>query len=363
MVGPHRERGVDDFMQSIDVAGRRIGTGERPYLIAEIGSNHNGDMDLCRHLIDAAAEAGADAVKFQSWSESSLVSRGEYARNTAYEDAKRHFGSLREMVEAYQFTETMHREAAAHCRERGVTFLSTPFAPEEVRLLEELEVPLYKVASMDVNHPVLLHAIAATGKPVVLSTGMASLGEVEAALGHLRDAGAGRVALLHCVSIYPPEPETIHLRNIPMLRTAFDVPVGFSDHTIGVTVPIAAMALGACIVEKHFTLDKDMAGWDHAISADPDEFARLARDADLVGRAVGGSVRVVSPAERAKREKFRRRIVLRRKVSAGETLSLDDLDFKRPGTGIDPDRYEEVVGRSVKRDLEADHELEFSDLA
>src|SRR5690554_3113869 len=349
-------------MSSFTIAGREVGRGERPFIIAEVGSNHNGDIDLCYRLIDEAARCGADAVKFQSWSDKSLVSKAEYARNTTYSDTKKHFGSLEEMVRAYQFTPEMHRLAAERCRERGVAFMSSPFSPEEVELLEEIGVEAYKIASMDVNHPVLLRAVAATGKPVILSTGMATLAEIETAVRTLQEAGSGPLLLLHCVSIYPPDPDDVNLLNIPMLERAFDVPVGFSDHTMGVSIPLAAVALGACMIEKHFTLDKEMEGWDHAISADPAELEALTRETELVHRGLGSSVRRVSPAETAKREKFRRRIVLRETLPAGHVLELADLDFKRPGTGIDPDQYELVVGRPLLTALESDHELEWSDL-
>jgi N,N'-diacetyllegionaminate synthase len=350
-------------MKQFEIAGRPVGDEHPPYVIAEIGSNHNGDMGLCFELIDAAAECGVDAVKFQSWSSTSLVGEAEYERNTTYSDKKKHFGSLREMVEAYQFTPEMHEQALARCAEKGVAFLSTAFSPEEVDLLERLGVGCHKVASMDVNHPVLLRAIGATGKPVVLSTGMATLGEVETAVQVLKEAGAGEVCLLHCVSIYPPDPRDVHLRNIPMLRQAFDANVGFSDHTIGVAVPLAAVALGACMIEKHFTIDKDMEGWDHAISADPAEMKRLVQESRMVHATLGSSVRTVSEAEMEKRKRFRRRIVARRELPAGHVLTLEDLDFKRPGTGIHPNEYEYVVGKRLTRAVKRDHELEWSDLA
>jgi N-acetylneuraminate synthase len=319
-------------------------------------------MNLCLQLIDEAARCGADAVKFQSWSSTSLVSKSEYSRNTTYSDTKKHFGSLEAMVEAYQFTPEMHRLAARRCRERDVTFMSTPFSPEEVELLEDVGVEAYKIASMDINHPVLLEAVARTGKPVILSTGMATLGEVEAAVVTLRQAGAQHIALLHCVSIYPPEPDDVNLLNIGTLERAFGLPVGFSDHTLGLALPVASIALGACIVEKHFTLDKEMEGWDHAISADPTELSALVSQGELVHRGLGSPVRRVSEAERLKRIKFRRRIVLRHPVPSGHVLQLEDLDFKRPGNGIDPDHYLEIVGRRVNSRLEADHELEWKDL-
>jgi len=246
-----------------------VGPGHPPYIIAEIGSNHNGDMDLCRRLIDAAADAGAHAVKFQSWSETSLIAEEEYARNTQYADKKKHFGTLHEMVRAYQFTVEQHREAKKHCDARNIAFCSTPFSNEEVDLLESLDVPFFKIASMDIVHLQLLRHVARRQRPVVISTGMATLAEVEQAVEVVRAEGNSQIVLLHCVSIYPPEYETIHLRNLQTLEQAFEVPVGFSDHTLGTAIPLAAIALGARVIEKHFTLDKDMEGWDHAISANP----------------------------------------------------------------------------------------------
>lgn len=349
-------------MEPLNLNGRLVSPAHPPYVIAEIGANHNGDMQLCRRLIDAAKSAGADAVKFQSWTPSSLISKAEYQRNTTYSDTKKHFGSLEEMVEKYQLDNAMHQEAAAYCNEVGIHFMSTPFSPREVDLLHALDVPAIKVASMDINHPLLLEAIANTGRPVILSTGMSDLAEITRAINTVRKAGAEQIALLHCISIYPPAPDTIHLRNIPMLEEAFGIPIGFSDHTLGTAVPLASVAMGACIIEKHFTLDKDLPGWDHAISADPEEMAALCAQAREVHLALGDTRRSVSKAELAKRKAFRRRVVLARDVPSGHILTLDDLDFKRPGTGIHPDEYAYVVGRQVREALPADHELEWSDL-
>jgi N-acetylneuraminate synthase len=192
---------------------------------------------------------------------------------------------------------------------------------------------------------------------------MASLGEVETALAVLRGAGAREIALLHCISIYPPDPNDVHLNNIATLARAFDVPVGFSDHTQGTAVPLAAVAAGACILEKHFTLDKDMPGWDHWVSADPGELREIVSQADVIRRAMGSFVRTVSPAELEKRKAFRRSIVTARAVRKGERLTLADLDFKRPGKSIPPDAYPRVVGRAAARDLDADQEIAWEDLA
>jgi sialic acid synthase SpsE len=347
-------------VEKLSIAGRLVGAGEPPYVVAEIGANHNGDMTLCRAMIDAAVECGADAVKFQSWTRASLISQAEFDRNTRYASGDQ--PTLRQAVERYQLGREQHYEIAEHCRGRGVVFFSSCFAPEEVDLLEELDAPAYKVASMDVNHLPLLEYIGGSGKPVLLSTGMATLGEVERALAVLARAGAGPVALLHCVSVYPCPPELVRLRTMETWRTAFDVPVGYSDHTLGVSVPLAAVALGACIIEKHFTTDKGLEGWDHAISADPPELRAIVEGGRAVFAALGTRVRVVGPEEMEKRRAFRRRMVARRALRSGERLEAGDVDFKRPGNGIQPDELPYVLGRKLARDVTAEEELEWADL-
>lgn len=355
--------GVSMAVNAVSLAGRLVGPGYPPYIIAEIGSNHNGDLVLARQLIDEARRCGADAVKFQSWSSKTLISQAEYERNTSYEDKKRHFGSLKDMVDAYQFTPEQHLEIQSYCQEKGIHFMSSAFSPEEVVLLKDLDVPAIKLASMDVTHPVLLAAAARSGKPIILSTGLADLAEIAEAVRILQEHGCSELILLHCISIYPPDYRDIHLRNMGTLERAFDVPIGFSDHSIGTAIPLAAVALGACVIEKHFTLDKDMEGWDHWISADPAELELICREAKNVFEALGSSVRSVSSAELEKRKKFRRCIVLRHDLKAGHSLSLADLDFKRPGTGIAPNAYPYLLGRRLLTDLPADHELDWKDLA
>lgn len=349
-------------MNTIKLGEVEIGAGKPPYIIAEVGSNHNGDMNLCRQLIDAAALAGADAVKFQSWSEKSLIAEEEYVHNTEYSDKKKHFGSLREMVTAYQLTSNQHVEARAHCCDRGIAFCSTPFSIEEVDLLDSLDVPFFKIASMDIIYLPLLKYVARKQRPVLISTGMATLGEIERAVETIRAEGNHQIVLLHCVSIYPPEYETIHLRNMATLQHAFEVPVGFSDHTLGTAIPLAAIALGACVIEKHFTLDQNMAGWDHEISADPEQMRTIVIEGNNVFKALGGSSRTVSAAEIEKRRKFRRSLVARRMLNRGYVLTEADLDAKRPGTGIGPDELSYVVGRRLSFDLAADQVLRWEHL-
>ncbi len=349
-------------MEKLNLNGKLIGPGEPPYIIAEIGSNHNGDMELCKKLIVSAKRCGADAVKFQSWSKSSLISHAEYQRNTNYADKKKHFGSLEEMVEKYQLTVQQHYEVKKYCDKKGITFISSSFSGEEVDLLNDIDVPAFKISSMDVNHIPLLKYVASKHKPVILSTGMATIGEIEQAIYVLKKGGAGSIALLHCISIYPPAYETINLRNITMLRRTFDVPVGFSDHSLGTAIPLAAIALGACIIEKHFTLDKNLDGWDHAISCDPSELQIIVRDGKNVFDALGNSTRSLTKLEIEKRKKFRRCIVISRPMKKGEKISIGDLDYKRPGTGISPNEVNYVIGRTVKHNLKFDDELKWSDL-
>jgi sialic acid synthase SpsE len=349
-------------MRSVSLGNVPVGEGNPPYIIAEVGSNHNGDMDLCRRLIDAAAEAGAHAVKFQSWSESSLIAKEEYDRNPDYADKKKHFGSLRDMVRAYQFTPEQHREALAHCLERGISFCSSAFSPEEADLLDRLDVPFIKLASMDVTNLPLLARVAEKQRPVLLSVGMATLGEIEEAVETIRKQGNEHIILLHCVSIYPPEPGAIHLRNMATLREVFDLPVGFSDHTLGTSIPLAAIALGAAVIEKHFTLDKDMEGWDHAISADPGELRTIVHEGLAVFQALGVTRRIVSEAELQKRKQFRRSLVARGPMRAGHALAESDLDAKRPGTGIAPNELPYVVGRRLADDVEEDQVIRWEDL-
>jgi N-acetylneuraminate synthase len=349
-------------MRTIRLGDFEVGIDRPPYIIAEVGSNHNGNMDLCQRLIDAAADAGAHAVKFQSWTERSLIAEEEYARNTEYSDKKKHFGSLRDMVSAYQLTAEQHVQAHAACQARGVAFCSTPFSNEEVDLLEGLSVPFFKIASMDIVNLSLLRYVARKRKPMVISTGMATMAEIERAVDTVRGEGNEQIILLHCVSIYPPEYETIHLRNIPMLQQAFDIPVGFSDHTLGTSIPLAAISLGACIIEKHFTLDQDMEGWDHAISANPEQLRTIVEQGTNVFTALGGYRRVVNPAEMEKRLKFRRSLVSRHKLDSGHILTESDLTAKRPGTGIAPQEIEYVVGRRLTSDLGADQVLHWEHL-
>lgn len=335
----------------------------KPYIIAEIGANHNGDMELAKKLIDSAKECGADSVKFQSWTPKSIVSEGEYQKNQSYDDCpKKHFGSLKDMVNKYYLKTEEHKLLKEYCDSIGIDFSSTPFSTDEVDLLNEVGVEYFKVASMDITNHGLLEYIAKCGKPVILSTGMATMGEIEEAIQVVEAAGNTQIMLLHCISIYPPEMEDIHLNNITTLRQAFGYPVGFSDHSIGFSVPLASVALGACIIEKHFTLDKDMPGWDHAISADPAELKIICQESDNIVKALGSTKRTVSEAEQEKKLKFRRSAVVSSALEAGHVLTEDDILFKRPGTGILTHELKYLVGRKLNKSLNADDMIEWQDV-
>ena len=335
-----------------------------PYIIAEIGSNHNGDIVIAKELIDSAKACGADAVKFQSFTNKSLIAKEEYDRNQSYNDGdggKKHFGSLKEMVDKYYLREEQHFELAEYCKKIGIDFCSTPFSTSEVDLLQKLDVPFYKVASMDVNHYRLLKHIAQKQKPIILSTGMATLAEIDNAVKIIENEGNHQIVILHCIAIYPPKIKDINLNNIVMLQKAFDYPIGFSDHSKGTSIPLASVALGSCIIEKHFTLDKNMEGWDHAISADPKELKEIVDGSKNVHKSLGSFKRIISEAEKEKILKFRRSIVAVRNLKKGETISIDDLDAKRPGTGIAPNEMKYVVGRKVLRDIGEDELIKWSD--
>ncbi len=336
-----------------------------PYIIAEIGANHNGDIDLAKKIIDSAKECGADAVKFQSWTPKSLISKEEYDRNQTYDDGdggKKHFGSLKEMVEKYYLTTEQHKELKNYCKSINIDFCSTPFAPEEANLLEKLDVPFFKIASMDINNLGLLKHVAKFQKPIVLSTGMSTVAEIETAVKTIENEGNNQIVILHCISVYPPKYEDIHLRNITMLQQTFNYPVGFSDHSIGTAIPLASVALGACIIEKHFTLDKDMPGWDHAISADPSELKEIVKESKNIAKALGNFHRTVSKEEKEKRKKFRRSIVCKTNLKKGTVLSLENLTFKRPGTGIPPDEIKYLIGRKTNKILNEDEIINWEDI-
>lgn len=322
------------------------------FVIAEIGANHNGDIKLAKKLIDEAINCGCDAVKFQSWSKESLYTKSFYKDNIG----------LEKTMEELSLSKEEHINLNDYCKENNIIFFSTPTTPEEVDMLEELDVPFFKVASMDLNNLPFIKYIALKGKPIILSTGMGTLSEIEEALNTIYKVGNREVVLLHCVSIYPPDDSIVNLKNMLMLKETFGLPVGFSDHTIGISIPLAAIASGAKVVEKHFTLDKTLPGWDHAVSANPEEMKTIVQEGRRIIKALGSYQRIISEAEIEKRKSFRRSIVTKRDIKKGETIREEDLTSKRPEIGIKPSEIKYVVGRKVNRDISEDEIITWEDL-
>jgi sialic acid synthase SpsE len=326
-----------------------------PLFVAELNTSHSGDMDTAKRMIDEAKRCGCDCVKFQSWSEDSLYSSQYYEENPI---AKR-------MFRKFAMDSTQLGEIAEYCRRTGVYFTSTPYSRAEVDfLVEKCEVPYIKIASMDLNNLPFLAYVAQSKKPIVLSTGMAEIDEIGRALETIEHAGSREVCILHCVAMYPADDEDLNLNNIIGLRRIFgSYPIGYSDHSLGIEMACASIALGACMIEKHFTLDKKRLGLDNQMATEPDEMERLVSSCRRVFRGLGTEERLLSNAELEQRKKMRRSIVAARSLQHGEVISCDDLDFKRPGTGISPGEAARLVGRTLTRDVFADAMLSFDDLA
>lgn len=326
----------------------------QPYFVAEVNSSHNGNVDVARQMIDAAADAGCDCVKFQSWSARSLYSRTYYKKNPIAE----------RFVKKLSLTPEQLKEMAEYCAGRGVGFSSTPYSEEEVDFLaEECHVPFIKIASMEINNLEFLRYIGSKQLPVVLSTGMAEMDEVDKAVHTLEETGNRQIILLHCVSIYPAKAETINLNNIVGLRERFpDYPIGFSDHTLGSAAAIAATALGAAIIEKHITLDAKKIGMDNQMAMEPEALREMVGACRTIHAALGAKERTVLPEEYEQRKNMRRSVVSTRDIAKGEVLRREDLDVKRPGTGLPPERLEELIGREAACDIEADTVIDESDL-
>lgn len=335
--------------------------GDKPYVIAEIGSNHNGDMDLARKLIDAAKETGCDCAKFQSW-DRDLFADEVYERNAFLDDGRELDGNLEELVLKFAVSKDDMAELNAHCKKVGIDFSSSVFTLPQLAEVAALEPSFIKIASMDLNNDFMISAAAGTGLPILLSTGLSSLEEIAHAVETVEATGNKDLVILHCLAMYPPPDKDVNLLNMDMLRDTFGYPVGFSDHTMGTEIGIACMARGAVAYEKHFTLDKELEGWDHATSADPEDMKLLTSAATRVHAAMGGPVRRLTDGEIDMRKAFRRSIVAARDISAGEILQMEDLDYKRPGVGLSPNTNASLVGRKAAHDIAKDKLISFTDL-
>ena len=348
-------------MKEINVAGRKVGPGYPCLIIAEAGVNHNGDIELAKRLVDVAVEAGADAVKFQTFQADRVASttapKAGYQMQTT--DAAE---SQLDMLRRLELSPEAYCELQMYCRERDVLFMSTPFDEESVDFLDELGVSVFKIGSGEITNWPFLEYIARKGKPIILSTGMSYLSEVDEAVRVLRGAGCEELVLLHCVSNYPANPADANLRAMRTMAAAFQVPIGFSDHTPGIKVALAAVALGACVLEKHFTLDKGLPGPDHRASLEPQELQSLVAGIRTVEMALGNSAKLPARSESDNRLIVRRSLAATSDIPKGAILKADMLRAIRPGSGISPTLLEHVVGRRVKRPLTPNQLITWSDL-
>lgn len=346
-------------MPEIEIAGNRIGTGHPCFIIAEAGVNHNGSLDLARALIDAAAAADADAVKFQTFKTRNVISatapKAAYQQQTT--DTKE---SQLEMVERLELPFEAFRELAAYCGERRVIFLSTPFDDESADFLAQLGVAAFKIPSGEITNLPLLRRIARKSRPMLVSTGMCHLGEVETAVRLFEECGNRDFALLHCVSNYPSAPADSNLRAMRTMAEAFGVPVGYSDHTLGGEVALAAVALGACVIEKHLTLDRALPGPDHRASLEPEAMAALVRGIRDVEAALGDGRKRPVASEANTASVARKSLVSARAIKAGEVVTESMVAIKRPGTGLPPASIELVIGRRARGEIAADRVLDLT---
>ena len=330
---------------------------DRPVLIvAEAGVNHNGRLDLAKRLVDTAKDVRADAVKFQTFVASRVISRLAPKANYQIDQRAREETQL-EMASKLQLAANDFRAISEHAEKRGILFFSTPFDEESADLLEELGVPMFKISSGDLTHLPFLEYVAKKGRPMIISTGMSTLEEVRSAVETVRSCGNEEIVLTHCVSSYPARAEDVNLRAMNTLRSAFQVPVGYSDHTLGFEVAVAAVASGACLIEKHLTLDKSLEGPDHKASLDPPEFLHMTKAIRLVELALGSGTKTPSKSEREIMRVARRSIVARRDIQEGDVITRDMIDFKRPATGFPPSSLSEVLGGRAARTIRADESI------
>jgi N,N'-diacetyllegionaminate synthase len=337
---------------------RWIGDSSKVFVIAEIGINHDGSLNKAFELIDAAAFCGADAVKFQTFRADRLMVPSDLRFSQQLPGGESAFAMFRRLELSWE----QHRQLKARADRNGVLFLSTPFDEESADFLESLGVPAFKIASSDLTHLPLLRHLARKGKPLLLSTGMSYLREVEEAVCTLQSCGAAEVVLLHCVSSYPAPPQALNLRTIPALHHRFHLPVGFSDHSEGIFFSLLAAALGARVLEKHFTLDKNAAGPDHKVSIDPDELRELVSRLAIVEASLGTGSKQPAQAEQEGRALSRRSIVAAAEIAEHEAIQPWMLDCKRPAGGIDPREIDRVVGMRARRRIQKDSLLRWQDL-
>ena len=326
------------------------------FIIAEAGVNHNGSFEIACQLVDAAKAAGADCIKFQTFRSENLVSHA--APKAEYQKATAGGGSQLDMLKKLELSYDKFLNLKSYCDQVGICFLSTPFDLDSIDFLNSIDMPFWKIPSGEVTNLPYLMAIAATGKPIVMSTGMCKMREIKEAIKALQAKGAGEIKLLHCNTEYPTPFEDVNLRAMHTMRDTFGLEVGYSDHTKGIEVSIAAVALGACMIEKHFTLDRSMEGPDHQASLEPRELADMVRCIRHIEMSLGTGDKTPSPSEKKNITVARKSIVAKRLINAGDTFTEENITVKRPGTGINPMKWFDVIGRRAMRSFEKDEQIE-----
>ncbi|EPU7274527.1 N-acetylneuraminate synthase [Campylobacter upsaliensis] len=322
-------------------------------IIAEAGVNHNGDINLAKKLIEQAAKAGADVVKFQTFKANSCVSVSAKKAKYQLETTAKEESQL-EMIKKLELSYESHFELMKHCKKHGIAFLSTPFDLESVEFLRGLDLPYFKIPSGEITNLPYLKAVAKCKKKVLLSTGMANLGEIEAALEILRKNGTKNITLLHCNTEYPTPFKDVNLNALKTLKEAFKLEVGYSDHTEGIVASLGAVALGAVVIEKHFTLDKTMEGPDHRASLEFEELRALCKGIRELEKALGSGIKKASKSEAKNKIIARKSLVAKREIQKGEKFSIENLTTKRPGSGISAMRYEEYLGKRALKTYKKD---------
>ena len=330
-------------------------------IIAEAGVNHNGSLDMAKQLIEAAANAGVDFVKFQTFKADLLVSKSakkaEYQKNNLNDGDDYQYTMLKKL----ELNERMHFELIAHCNLHGIRFLSTGFDKDSIDFLDRLNIPFYKIPSGEITNKPYLQQIASKGRPVIVSTGMANMEEVKAATSVLEKNGIPKkqITVLHCNTEYPTPMDDVNLKAMWHIRDELGVPFGYSDHTQGIEVPIAAVALGATVIEKHFTLDKSLPGPDHKASLEPNELKEMVRAIRNIEKAISGSgKKEPSLSELKNKNVARKSIVASIQIKKGETFATENITVKRPGNGISPMKWDEIIGKVAKRDFDKDELIE-----
>ena len=348
--------------KSISIGERRVGKGEPCFIIGEAGVNHNGSFELARELVDVAVDAGCDAVKFQTFKAekvcSPLAPKAVYQlQTTAAEE------SQLEMERKLELPFDAFRELHRYCRDKGIIFLSTPFDYESADFLAELPVPAFKIPSGEITNLLFLEHVARKGRPLIVSTGMATMNEAAVAVEAIRATANLQMVLLHCVSNYPADPCSMNLRAMHTLEDAFGVAVGLSDHTVGTEVAFAAVALGACVIEKHFTLSHELPGPDHRASLEPQDLTGLVKGIRKIEASLGDGVKRPAAEELNTADVARRSLVAARFIPAGTVLTADMLDILRPGTGLPPAMRSQLLGRHTHHDIESGTVLRLDMLA